>query len=365
MKILYTSACYDSSGYAEAARNYICALSKQPGVELALNPVSFENWETNVGEKYLEVLKSLENKKMDPDIQIIHLTPENFVRHIRRGVKNIGYTVWETSKLPSGWPQMINQLDEVWVPCQWNVEVFKESGVTIPVRVVPHAFDREAMNTSVDSNRLNFDSSKYNFYSIFQWNARKNPEGLLRAYWHEFGKDEDVMLILKTFVYNNSIADKKKLAEFIKKMKNRIFSEDLPPVLLVHDALSKEEINAVHKLGDAFVLPHRAEGWGIPHFESMAAGNVTIATGFSGNLEFMNEKNSLLVDYADTPCFGMDRGTYNGKMTWAEPDIVHLGKQMRRAFEGWTPVESPSLVVEKFSWENVGSLMMDYLGALK
>jgi glycosyltransferase involved in cell wall biosynthesis len=120
---------------------------------------------------------------------------------------------------------------------------------------------------------------------------------------------------------------------------------------------------ALHHECDCFVLPHRAEGWGIPQFEAMAAGNLCIATRYSGNLEFMNDNNSLLINCHETPCFRMDRPTYNGKMRWAEPHIDDLAAKMRQAFEDKVELfERPESVLDRFSWDQVGKLMARELG---
>ncbi len=52
---------------------------------------------------------------------------------------------------------------------------------------------------------------------------------------------------------------------------------------------------------DAFVLPSRGEGWGLPLMEAMSMGLPTIATAFGGNLDFMNGTNSYLVKVS-LPC---------------------------------------------------------------
>jgi len=373
MNVLFTSAALDSSGYAEASRNYICALSKVPGINLSARHVSFEHWKTDLGREYKEILDKIPNVCSKPDVQIIHLTPENFARHKISGIKNIGYTVWETTKLPGQWVAMCNQMDEIWVPCDWNVVAFKRSGVTVPVKKVPHTFSHLSFKQSKQVERsFAIPTDRFNFYSIFQWSARKNPDALLQAYWNEFGVDEQVCLVLKTFFHDNGLPDKERIKQHIQEIKKRLWLRETPPVVLIHDALSRDEILELHKQCNCFVLPHRAEGWGIPHFEAMAMGNCCISTHYSGNLEFMNDNNSILVNCNETPCFSMDRPTYNGKMMWGEPHIDDLGKKMRICYNSYLNAkesgrsdllkENPALVVEKFSWENVGQLMARELG---
>ena len=67
-------------------------------------------------------------------------------------------------------------------------------------------------------------------------------------------------------------------------------------VLLEHDAL-----HGLQSVCDAYVSLHRSEGLGLGMAECMALGKPVIATGYSGNLEFMNHGNSCLVDFRMVP----------------------------------------------------------------
>lgn len=361
MNLLFTGALFDSSGYAEASRNYIGALSTVPGINLSAKSVSFESFRTNHN-KYEELLNKAIANKTKPDVQIIHLTPENYSRLKIPGIKNIGYTVWETSKIPEQWVSMCNGMDEIWVPCDWNVEVFKSSGVTVPVKKVPHAIQIDTLQAN--KTFFGFPEDKYLFYSIFQWSARKNPEGLLRAYFSEFTSADNVCLVLKTYAFNNSSEDKDMIKKEILAIKEQMFLKDTPPISLLHGAYSREDMLAIHQQGSCFVLPHRAEGWGVPHFEAMSFGKPVISTGYSGNLEFMNRNNSVLIDFNLTPVTGMGRGTYHGKMDWAEPHLDCLRRSMRLAYEGKFDhlAQEAKKVNEKFSWTEVGKLMAKELG---
>lgn len=363
--VMFTSAALDSSGYAEASRNYLGALVNRDEINLTARCVKFENWNTELNEKYTKILDTVLLKKDNPDIQIIHLTPENFPRLVIPGIKNIGYTVWETESLPSQWTSLCNSMDEIWVPCEWNVNVFKKSGVTVPVKKIPHCFDKEDFFRTNSIRKLPVQDDTYLFYSIFQWSARKNPEGLLQAYFSRFTKEDNVALILKTFRYNNLEKDKEEIKNLIDAVKRKLWITETPPIILIHENMSKAELMELHNAGDCFVLPHRAEGWGIPHFEAMAHNKLVIATGYSGNLEFMNTNNSMLLPYQLTPCYGMDRGTYNGKMEWAEPSIHELGNKMREVFEmgkgNFKLNENPEEVLNKFSWKTIGDQIIKEL----
>lgn len=366
MKVLYTGAVLDSSGYAEAGRNYVSALLTQTRINLSVNVCSFESWKTDLPD-FFRKLRPVQNKKFgQPDVQIIHTTPDNFPRFKIPGVKNIGMTVWETNQLPGNWVGHCNAMDEIWVPCNYNIDSFVSSGVLAPVRKVPHCFDMFEFQCQNLSQRIadGFPKGRFTFYSIFQWSARKNPEGLLRAYLTEFDAQENVALVIKTYNLNNSELDKKQIVESVKKLKAECGGG--PPIVLVHAPLSRVEMLTLHTKGDCFVLPHRSEGWGLPAFEAMALGKPTIATNYGGNLEFMNHQNSWLVDYALTSVSGMNRAHYTANMKWAEPNQASLRAAMREVFSNENLRKQKAALasqeVKKFTTEEMGKHMAKLLG---
>lgn len=367
MKVLYTGALFDSSGYAEAARNYVSALMKQPEIELSVQSVSFEQWKTDLS-AFQQLVAPVLNKDIGiPDIHIIHLTPENFPRFRRPAVKTIGMTVWETDKIPNNWTSLCNSLNEIWVPCDWNVEVFRTSGVTVPIKKLPHCINTNEFQNVKNSESISsqISSDRFNFYSIFQWSTRKNPEGLLRAYLSEFNSEDNVALVLKTYYMNNSTQDKQMIIDAITRVKSDLQLTNTPPVLLIHGGLSRDEILTIHNCCDCFVLPHRAEGWGVPHFEALAMGKPVIATGYGGNLEYMQLANSWLLSFFMTPVGGMNRLTYNGKMHWAEPNLENLQDAMREAYTNKSLTKQKGnagkIKIEEFNLEKIGTRMVQLL----
>jgi glycosyltransferase involved in cell wall biosynthesis len=86
-------------------------------------------------------------------------------------------------------------------------------------------------------------------------------------------------------------------------------------------------INALIYHCDCYLSLHRCEGFGLTLAEAMFYGKPTIATRFSGNLDFMNRANSFLVDYQPIE---LDRDImYFGKGTvWAEPDLDCASRYM-------------------------------------
>lgn len=321
---------FDTSGYASATRGYIRGLLESKDVDLSVGVVSFEQQKTTHGD-FADLVKPHIEKDINFDIQLTHLTPENYVNLRHSDAYNIGYTVWEADRLPHAWVELCNLMDEIWVPSQWNAEVFKKSGVTKHIHVVPHIL--EVSKKKAPKVSLGVTDDTLMFYSIFQWIERKNPLGLLKAYLTEFKPDEKVCLALKSYRIDTGIKEQQAIKNEIGRLKKALnMPGGYPPIRFFGSLLTAEQMIGFHQRGDCFVLPHRGEGFGIPHAEAMAHGKPVISTGYSGNLEFMNENNSYLIDYQETPVCNMIFPNYHGYMTWAEPSVGHLRKLMRQVY---------------------------------
>ena len=102
--------------------------------------------------------------------------------------------------------------------------------------------------------------------------------------------------------------------------------KDLPLVELTARELPQDELIELYRASDAFVLPTRGEGWGLPIVEAIALGLPTIATNFSGPAAYLTAQGSfpLQVDGVD------DEG-------FAIPSLAHLKQLLRFVFEGEAP----------------------------
>ena len=105
-----------------------------------------------------------------------------------------------------------------------------------------------------------------------------------------------------------------------------------PNVRFIDEAMPYPKVLALYRCADVYVSLHRAEGLGLGMMECMAMGMPVIATGWSGNMDFMRESNSCLVRHRLVP---VDPATMYGAMlegataVWAEPDAADAGRWMR------------------------------------
>lgn len=360
----------DSSGYASASRSYIKALIKAPEINLSLESKSFENIKTS-HESFLNLIQPFVNKAIMPSVQIVHLTPENYAGLVNKQIYSIGYTTWETDKLPSGWAEACNLMDEIWVPSNWNKKVFKSSGVTKPITVIPHCVD-SSENINISKLELDEDITDdiYCFYSIFQWHERKCPVGLLKAYLTEFKPDEKVCLLIKSYRMNTSPSEQIIIKQDIANIKQALHLENYPKMRFFGTLLNPDQMFGLHTRGDCFVLPTRAEGFGIPYAEAMALGKPTIGTNYSGHLDFMNNSNSFLIPCQETPVYNMIFPHYTGDMTWCDPDITKLKSLMRYCFENRQEainrgIQAKKDMQEKYNSKTIANLIVTRLREIK
>lgn len=375
--VKYISPCKDHSGYGEASRNYILALHRS-GVPVTVELRSFELSPPPVGtEQERAILDSLINKNIEFDVVIIHLTPDLAAQYINKYSDKyvIIYTVWETSHLHPEWVSACNQAREVWVPCQWNVDAFKDSGVTTPIYKIPHGIDSDTyLNVNTSFSIANVDKSKtFVFYSIMQWNSRKNPDGLLRAYFNTFKEGDNVCLVLKAYIGCglSGAEDQKRIKEVVGRIKSDMQLPYFPRVHLIAGSLSSEQMKAFHLFGDAYISLTYGEGFGYTMLEAGLAGKPVIATGMGGNMEYMNETNSYPVPYSWDYVHGM--GSFNrwywGSQQWGRPSLVEASNIMRHVYENRSEATTKGLLLqsrikEEFSWSRVVEPMVARLNEL-
>lgn len=362
--IKYIAPLFDADGYGQAARGYVLALH-QLGVPITLSPVSFAQKKPDLGEDG-KILYSLVNKDIDYNIVVTHLTPNFLPQKTESGKFNVSYSVWETDRLPKDWAELINDnADLALVGSSFNVKVYMDSGVEVPVRVVPHGINLEEFDNVKPYRIKGVKPDAYKFYFINQFTERKHPLALLKAYWHAFSNGENVALVLKTYRTNYSAQDHDALRTILKRAKQSMPLENHPPIYLIPNMLSRAEILGLHKACDCFISLDRGEGFGLSGFEAGASSKPIIVTNFGGVTEYANDDTSYSVDYFMTPVFNMS-GWYSGDQMWAEPNLETAVKYMRHLYEHKSAglekgMKLRKYIEENLTWDHVGNKMLDIL----
>ena len=365
--VIWSGAVTDPSGYGEASRNYVQALEKQNRFSIKVKPYYFWQGESvDLGDR-LDLFIRLARTAIDmdrPHVDIRHLTPDVWNLTSSRAAINVGVTTFETDRLPDHWRQKMRSMDELWTFSHWAKDIFDEDGIRRPIHVVPHGVDIDMF--CPDGEKL-FDMGRdtFVFGSCFDWTERKNPTALIKAYYSAFGVDSPVALVLRAYYQGreNSLIYIKKYIERIRQEMGLVHT---PPIVLISGMLSVDHMPALYRSFDAYVSASCGEGWGLGLSEAMAVGLPVIGVGWSGNTEFMNDENSLLLkNYTMkeiTPAMAGHQSQYIGHH-WADCDTEELSHAMFAIFSDSQLRSALSNAaresMKKFTWDCAAKVMAD------
>jgi glycosyltransferase involved in cell wall biosynthesis len=330
--ILYEGFIFDGSGYSE--ETWVEALGLDAaGIHLQLQTLRMEHdIKKLLPRNARRRLEELKHQRVDLSQGVFYMcAPPDLYDLTLSGIYRIGRTMFETDRIPDGWPELCQSMDEIWVPCQFNIETFSGAGVDLKrLRIVHPGVDTKLFRPGATPLKIP-KTRAFNFVSVFDWHERKGYDVLLRAYLSEFRADEDVALILKVYQINDPTSDlEAKLTHFIERCIGMRL-EDGPPVILLNGYLPQSQMPQLYSAAQAFVLPSRGEGYGRPYMEAMSCALPVIATRWSGQMEFLNDENGYLVELegvVEAPA-NVDM-EYYAEHRWAEPSVDDLRQKMRR-----------------------------------
>lgn len=364
---MYLGPYRDGGGYCEAARNYILALDAA-GVDVVPRAIKLNEADDQPPNRLL----GLERKSARGcDAAIIHCLPPHF---LKTELRSIGLFACETSNFrASGWQDYCNLMDEVWVPCRHNLMASRESGVTAPTHVVPHAFDvNDYLGGYPESGLLKpyKDRGEFLFYTIGEFHRRKNFAALLRAFHAEFDLAEPVRLVIKTGRYGADPAKlRDEVKDFCQKTRDGLkIRRDYTDEVVLTEPLPRQEVLRLHSTADCYVSTSYGEAWGIGAFEAMAMGKTPILSGIGGHVQFASNRVGWMIPAYPEHVFGMLGGIpnlYTGREIWGSVDVGELRVAMRSAYEQDSlrrkKAEAGRLRALDFSLEKVGGLMKGLL----
>ncbi len=243
-------------------------------------------------------------------------------RSLVRSRRIIGYWLWELPTVPSEWRAGARFVHEVWVPSEF-VAGAVEPLLPRRVRVVPFplaaarpepsALDRAAFGLPTDAVVV---LVSFNLASSLE---RKNPLAAIAAFRAAFGDRSDRILLMKVGNREHAPEDFEKIVQAVGAASNIRLETRLFPAADRH---------ALTAASDIVLSLHRSEGFGLVLAEAMLLGKPVIATGWSGNMTFMDADSAALVDYRLVPAQD-PRRVYAGA-SWAEPDQATAVAHLRR-----------------------------------
>ncbi len=217
----------------------------------------------------------------------------------------LAVTMFESTALPAGWSEALNRCAAVVVPSAWLVTVFRSSGVTVPLHVVPLGINPAYRFIPRPPGRRPFT-----FLALAVGGFRKGWDAAVRGFDAAFGADPAYRLRIKLRAG--------------RRLNVRIVQ---PRVELLARDLDEAGMRDLFAAADAFLCPSRGEGFGLPPREAAATGLPVIATAWGGTADDIGEwgipLGSQLVpawpNHPHHPRCGV----------WAEPDVAHLAALMQ------------------------------------
>jgi glycosyltransferase involved in cell wall biosynthesis len=237
----------------------------------------------------------------------------------------IGFWNWELPVLPINWLPGFHFVHRIWAPSSFVADAIRPHA-QVPVEVVPYPAP-ELRPAPLGRADFGLPGSAFIALSVFDASSsveRKNPIGAIRAHQAAFGDRPDRLLVLKT---HRTAVGGRAWTQVLAA------AADSANIRIMDAEMTRPEISALIACSDAFVSLHRAEGVGLALMEAMHLGLPVVATGWSGNMDFMDTGNALLVGHSMTQATD-ELGVYSipGAL-WAEPDLNDAAMALRSLTE--------------------------------
>lgn len=340
MSVLFAGHPFASIGKGEEIRS---AFSAYRSLDTDCAVFDIYRYAKRIDPHHLALLSPAEVQTLDADVRVFHINGDEVEPVLRslerrgldfRGGRNVVVPAWELPHYPAVWCDGLRRFDAVWAISRFMQESLARSGIA------SHHVGQAAevpRRPFLPRRRFGIRASSFVFLTLLDlssYSDRKNPEGVLAMYRrlrerHPFA---DMQLVVK--VKNGDQDAKDWIAETL--------GDGGVDVVFVDRPLSTHETHSLIAAADCFVSLHRAEGFGRGAAEAMWLGRPSIATAWSGNMDYMDPDYAGAVRYAlvDVP-----EGSYphHEGQVWAEPDIDHAlaiaeryltdGAVLRRAAE--------------------------------
>jgi glycosyltransferase involved in cell wall biosynthesis len=200
-------------------------------------------------------------------------------------------------------------MSEIWVPTDFHVSSFANSGVNpdklvvMPESVDVYSFDPDVTVPLDHLPGYPETQDHFKFLSVFKWEARKGWDILARAFYEEFTKQENVTLYLLTNAFHpekgatrtrlqtllthslthacvaglNFTDEVRKIGVEVCEAAGRTINS-LPRLIMIDTHIPQTDLPRLYKSMQAFVLPTRGEGWvRCPNMIKPRAGESTAA----------------------------------------------------------------------------------------
>lgn len=352
----------NNSGYGKANRNLTYALATA-GIKIG---VIIDNSDDDLmpqGE--IESISRFIRHEM-ADIHISSYVP-SFAKRDPSCKYAILNTTVEAASVPIDFVTTCDEFDEVWVVSDFCKNVLTEYGVSKPITVIPNAINTSLYNTNVKPHYFDPPLKSFVFVCVASWNFRKGQDVLLKAYVNEFSSSDDI-----TLLFVNTYGENGKNDKTTQDIKKAILNKpDFPHIARSGRSIPEYDMPRIYRGCGAFVLPSRGEGFCTPYLEAGSCRLPVISTRHGGQLMFLNDENSYLVDIDGLKECEMgktDIHYWDGHLfaSIESNEFIHrLQKTMRHVFENREEARAKAVklaeTAKNYSLQSVGLIASERL----
>jgi len=375
MKVNIIGTFFGQTGYDVHTRQLANAMEDE-GIEVSLTTQRPNQWERMVSDKELKML--LRNPE-EADINLLIGIPPFWKYHLNDNKKFVGFIVWEGSKIPIGWLDILKdkRVNQIWVPSkhtkdailntvndiilekipvqiikeneEFKVQEYPEEGwISRKIKIVPHGVDSNMFYSKPSLHK------EFTFLFNGGWPAgsrdRKGLSFLLKAYLEEFTSKDNVKLLVKinsTYGMNQQLFDRN-----LKELE--IQNTDKPKLEFITEDIPYNKLVQFYNEGDVFVISSLAEGFHLGGLEAMSCGLPVLSTDFGGQIEYINKDNGWILENGKMIEVVWD-SMYEG-VNWCLPSIKEMKYKLRDIFNNQHQINYKSIQAintsKEFTWKN-------------
>lgn len=290
-----------------------------------------------------------------PDIDICYTLPNNFRdRFVLKSKLKLAIFNYESSVVPIEWKKSLDYIDFVLPSSNFVSHIFKNNGWNDnKIKTLHLGVDWEQFSLATPQNIPGLN--KYVFLNISIPHFRKNIDLTLESYYKSFSANDDVSLIIKTSLKKPSKRFECDVVDIIKNAQKKAGKSSLPKVHVITD--NYLNIAPLYKASNCLFSMSAFEGFGLPMLEAVASGIDVIAPKSTGQIDFLNEENSYLINCSEINApeqYQYWRSSQNSKIY--QPSIDEASFFMKNVIDKKSKNTSISdKIINDFSWKTTAN----------
>jgi glycosyltransferase involved in cell wall biosynthesis len=373
LEIWWCGPANDAGGYGRMNRECVEGLFRK-GVKVHLDLFKIPDFRSAVPiTESMDTMIKTEVSDRSPSVWAV--MPQKF---LPRSGRKIIFSMIETSEVQDNFLTKCKMANELWLPSKANIEAFQKKDTEgIEIVHMPLGVDvdhyRPMSLTDEQKSIFNITTKGFVFLSIFGWSLRKGVDVLMKSYLKTFTGNDDVSLVIASRKDGSTSVEKiKEIRDEIRKyIKDWCPTPENPPhIVHIGDCLSEESLPVLYNMSNCFVLPSRGEGWCLPACEAGACEIPVVATRCGGQLDFLTDENSYLIDIEGYSIAKQEircLSSYYENCPFAvlgEKATSQLQEYMKYIYENYDEAKEKAIVLRKdlerdFTWGHLVNRIYD------